>query len=98
MHRFIDGEDRLQQALLPHSLEDYVDEENPVRVIEIFVDELDLAVSGIQVQACGDCHLLNFGGFATPERRLILDINDFEETLPGPCRAAFPDIWAASRG
>jgi hypothetical protein len=39
-------------------------------------------VSGIQVQACGDCHLANFGGFATPERRPILDINDFDETLP----------------
>src|SRR6202451_2299749 len=46
MHRFIDGEDRLQQALLPHSLEDYVDEENPVRVIEVFIDELDLAALG----------------------------------------------------
>ena len=34
MHRFIDGEDRMQQTLLPHSLEDYVSEENPVRVIE----------------------------------------------------------------
>ena len=34
MHRFIDGEDRMQQALLPHSLEDYVSEENPVRAIE----------------------------------------------------------------
>jgi uncharacterized protein (DUF2252 family) len=41
-------------------------------------------VSGIHVQTCGDCHLLNFGGFATPERRLILDINDFDETLPAP--------------
>jgi len=41
-------------------------------------------ISGIYVQACGDCHLLNFGGFATPERRLILDINDFDETLPAP--------------
>jgi uncharacterized protein (DUF2252 family) len=40
--------------------------------------------SGIRVQACGDCHLLNFGAFATPERRLIFDINDFDETLPGP--------------
>src|SRR5206468_6112259 len=40
--------------------------------------------SGIRVQACGDCHLLNFGGFATPERRVIFDINDFDETLPGP--------------
>ena len=46
MHRFIDGEDRMQQALLPHSLEDYVGEENPVRVIEVFIDELDLAAMG----------------------------------------------------
>src|SRR6188474_1888986 len=46
MHRFIDGEDRTQPALLPHSLEDYVDEENPVRVIEVFIDELDLAALG----------------------------------------------------
>src|SRR3954453_16795429 len=46
MHRFIDGEDRLQQALLPHSLEDYVGEENPVRVVEVFIDELDLAALG----------------------------------------------------
>src|SRR5215831_2407220 len=41
-------------------------------------------VSGINVQVCGDCHLMNFGGFATPERRLILDINDLDETLPAP--------------
>jgi Uncharacterized protein conserved in bacteria (DUF2252) len=40
--------------------------------------------TGIRVQACGDCHLMNFGGFATPERRLIMDINDFDETLPAP--------------
>ena len=40
--------------------------------------------SGIRVQACGDCHLMNFGGFATPERRIIFDINDFDETLPAP--------------
>lgn len=40
--------------------------------------------TGERVQACGDCHLLNFGGFATPERRLIFDINDFDETLPAP--------------
>ena len=46
MHRFIDGEDRMQQALLPHSLEDYVSEENPVRAIEVFIDELDLAALG----------------------------------------------------
>jgi len=41
-------------------------------------------VTGLQAQLCGDAHLLNFGGFATPERRLVLDINDFDETLPGP--------------
>ncbi|MCE9624641.1 MAG: DUF2252 domain-containing protein [Deltaproteobacteria bacterium] len=40
--------------------------------------------TGIFVQLCGDCHLLNFGGFATPERRVIFDLNDFDETLPGP--------------
>jgi len=41
-------------------------------------------VSGITVQACGDCHLMNFGGFASPERSLVFDINDFDETFPGP--------------
>lgn len=41
-------------------------------------------VTGQQVQSCGDCHLLNFGGFATPERNVIVDINDFDETLPAP--------------
>src|ERR671912_425701 len=46
MHRFIDSEDRKQSALLPHSLEDYVDEENPVRVVDVFIDELDLAALG----------------------------------------------------
>lgn len=40
--------------------------------------------SGITVQACGDAHLLNFGLFATPERHLVFDVNDFDETLPGP--------------
>lgn len=40
--------------------------------------------SGLTVQACGDAHLMNFGGFATPERNVIFDINDFDETLPGP--------------
>jgi uncharacterized protein (DUF2252 family) len=40
--------------------------------------------SGIIVHSCGDCHLMNFGGFATPERKLVFDINDFDETLPAP--------------
>jgi len=46
MHRFIDGEDRMQRTLLPNSVEDYVGEENPVRVIEVFIDELDLLALG----------------------------------------------------
>lgn len=41
-------------------------------------------VSGLKVQLCGDAHLLNFGVFATPERKLVFDINDFDETYPGP--------------
>jgi len=41
-------------------------------------------VSGLQVQLCGDAHLSNFGVFATPERKLVFDINDFDETHPGP--------------
>jgi uncharacterized protein (DUF2252 family) len=40
--------------------------------------------SGFTVQCCGDAHLSNFGAFASPERRLVFDINDFDETLPGP--------------
>lgn len=40
--------------------------------------------SGLRVQACGDAHCLNFGGFASPERNLLFDVNDFDETLPGP--------------
>src|ERR1700746_2427586 len=41
-------------------------------------------VSGLAVQACGDAHLSNFGIFGSPERRLVFDVNDFDETLPGP--------------
>ncbi len=47
-------------------------------------DLANARVSGVTVQACGDCHLANFGGFATPERALVFDINDFDETFPGP--------------
>jgi uncharacterized protein (DUF2252 family) len=41
-------------------------------------------VSGLAVQACGDAHLSNFGIFGSPDRRLVFDVNDFDETLPGP--------------
>jgi uncharacterized protein (DUF2252 family) len=40
--------------------------------------------SGLSVQACGDAHIMNFGGFATPERNIFFDISDFDETLPAP--------------
>jgi hypothetical protein len=40
--------------------------------------------SGLRVQLCGDAHLSNFGAFASPERNLVFDVNDFDETLPGP--------------
>ena len=40
--------------------------------------------TGLRVQVCGDCHLLNFGAYATPERRIVFDINDLDETLPAP--------------
>ena len=46
---------------------------------------------GVRVQACGDCHLLNFGLFATPERNLVFDLNDFDES--GPC----PWEWDVKR-
>ena len=47
-------------------------------------DLAGLPHTGLQVQACGDCHLLNFGFFATPERHLVFDLNDFDETHPAP--------------
>ena len=40
--------------------------------------------TGLHVQLCGDAHLSNFGGFASPDRRLVFGVNDFDETLPGP--------------
>src|SRR5208282_3344608 len=40
-------------------------------------------IPGISVQACGDCHLMNFGAFLSPEGHVLFDINDFDETLPG---------------
>ncbi len=47
-------------------------------------DLAKIPVSGIKVQICGDAHLSNFGFYATPERNLTFDVNDFDETLPGP--------------
>jgi uncharacterized protein (DUF2252 family) len=47
-------------------------------------DLKDTPVAGLNAQLCGDAHLSNFGLFASPERRLVFDLNDFDETLPGP--------------
>ena len=47
-------------------------------------DLKDTPTAGLAVQLCGDAHLSNFGGFGSPERRLLFDLNDFDETLPGP--------------
>ena len=46
-------------------------------------DVASTTASGLEVQLCGDAHLSNFGAFASPERRLVFDVNDFDETLPG---------------
>src|SRR6195952_448850 len=52
---------------------------------KLMADDLALTpTSGLIVQLCGDAHLSNFGAFASPERRLVFDLNDFDETLPGP--------------
>src|SRR5271166_4976696 len=47
-------------------------------------DLKDTPVAGLDAQLCGDAHLSNFGVFASPERTLVFDLNDFDETLPGP--------------
>jgi uncharacterized protein (DUF2252 family) len=57
--------------------------------------------SGIYVQSCGDCHLFNFGGYATPERNQVFDINDFDETLSAPfewdLKRLAASLWLAGR-
>src|SRR5438132_778868 len=47
-------------------------------------DLRDTPVAGLPAQLCGDAHLSNFGVFGSPERRLVFDVNDFDETAPGP--------------
>jgi hypothetical protein len=48
--------------------------------------------TGLTVQLCGDAHLLNFGLYASPERALLFDLNDFDETFPGPFEQAVADF------
>ena len=86
-------------AILEESNEDRLPELAPIRFGRMLASPFtflrgsaalmaaDLATtpaSGLRVQACGDCHVLNFGLFATPERNLVFDLNDFDETLPAP--------------
>jgi uncharacterized protein (DUF2252 family) len=52
--------------------------------LNMAADLATLPITGLRVQACGDAHLCNFGAYATPERRVIVDINDLDETLPAP--------------
>ena len=52
--------------------------------LPMVADLASTPASGLWVQLCGDAHLSNFGAFASPERRLVFDVNDFDETLPGP--------------
>ncbi|MBL8795226.1 MAG: DUF2252 domain-containing protein [Planctomycetia bacterium] len=52
--------------------------------LQMAADLAGTPATGLRVQACGDAHLCNFGAYATPERRVVFDINDFDETLPGP--------------
>ncbi len=52
--------------------------------LNMAADLASTPATGLRVQACGDAHLLNFGSYATPERRVIFDINDLDETLPAP--------------
>jgi uncharacterized protein (DUF2252 family) len=86
-------------ALLEEQAADRVPELVPIRYGRMLVSPFtyfrgaalsmaaDLAAtptSGLSVQACGDAHLSNFGLYGSPERRLVFDVNDFDETLPGP--------------
>ena len=96
---FVPGKSRDPVGLLLEQAQSRVPELVPVRHGRMLVSPFtfyrgaalpmaaDLATtpaSGLRVQLCGDAHLSNFGAFASPERRLVFDVNDFDETLPGP--------------
>jgi uncharacterized protein (DUF2252 family) len=96
---FVPGKSRDPVGLLLGQAESRVPELVPIRHGRMLVSPFtfyrgaalpmaaDLASTpacGLRVQLCGDAHLSNFGAFASPERRLVFDVNDFDETLPGP--------------
>ena len=67
----------------------------------VAADLASRAHSRIEVQLCGDAHVLNFGLWATPERNLNFDLRDFDETLPGPFEwdvARLAPAWSSPRG
>jgi uncharacterized protein (DUF2252 family) len=96
---FLWGRSRDPVGLLAGQAESRVPELVPVRhgrmlvsaftfyrgaALPMAADLAAMPASGLRVQLCGDAHLSNFGAFASPERRLVFDVNDFDETLPGP--------------
>jgi uncharacterized protein (DUF2252 family) len=98
-HTALDPPDRDPVAILEEQAASRVPELVPIRYGRMLVSPFtfyrgaaaimahDLAPTpraGLQVQLCGDAHLANFGGYASPERTLVFDLNDFDETLPGP--------------
>ena len=60
-------------------------------------DIADMPRTGLDVQLCGDAHLANFGVFASPDRALVFDLNDFDETHPGPFEWDLLRLVVASR-
>ncbi len=73
MKRFVEGSDRGQSTLFPECLEDWIDENNPVRVIDVFVDELDLGdleFDGVSPEATGPAFLSSFGAAEALHLRL----------------------------
>jgi uncharacterized protein (DUF2252 family) len=62
--------------------------------LNMAADLASTPATGLRVQACGDCHLLNFGAFATSERRVIFDIHDLDEALADRAIADFPSAYA----
>ena len=93
MKRFVEGEDRRQATLLPECLDDYVAPDNPVRIIEAFVDELDLAALGFAGERAAHCLLHGQprkgerSSVAGPTRRI-----SSHPSLPIP-RAAGATLW-----
>jgi hypothetical protein len=89
MKRFVEGADRTQITLLPARLDDYIAEDNPVRVVDVFIDELDLIGLGFDgMGACGDGASCIPSGSALEDLRLRLPQPPAVESAPGTRDAA----------